>query len=136
MVDAMSVPDAAQPAEAREERDRQSPVHEPVVDDHVRDAERRHAGADADRDGRRRSVQVASDHHERRGDGGMQRRERVVRLEPAASVRVVRAMNAPERVVPNAIVEDASPWLHRRRDRQGDGEAEKDELHRRHEVTP
>jgi len=136
MVDAVSVPDAAQPGEAREERDRQSPVHEPVVDDHVRDAERRHAGANADGDGRCRSVQVASNHHERRGDGGMQRRERVVRLEPAASVRVVRAMNAPERVVPHAIVEDASPRLHRRRDGHRDGKAQDHELHRGHEGTP
>jgi hypothetical protein len=136
MVDAMSIPDAAQPGKAREERDRQPSVHEPVVHDHIGEAERGHAGTDADRDGRGRSVQVASNHHERGRDGGMQGGERIVRFEPTVSLRVMGTMNAPERVVPHAPVEDASPGLHRRGDRYRDGEPQQHELGRRHEVTP
>lgn len=132
----MSIPDATQPREAREEGDRQAAVHEPIVHDHVRETERSHSGADADRDRGRRSVQIAANHDERRRDGGVRRRERVVGLEPAAPVRVVRAMNAPERVVPHSSVEEASPGLHRGRDRQRDGEAEQDEPGGRHEVAP
>lgn len=131
----MSIPDAAQPGEAREERDRQPSVYEPVVNDHVGDAERGHAGTGADRDGCRRSVQVASNHHERGRDGGMHGGQRVVRLEPTVALRVVRTMDAPERVVPHAPVEDPSPGLHRRGDRYRDGETQQHELRRRHEVT-
>jgi hypothetical protein len=136
MVDAMSIPDAAQPGEASEERDRQPAVHEPVVHDHVGDAERGHAGADADRDGCRRSVQIAANHHERGREGRMHGGQDVVGLESPVALRVVRTMDAPERVVPHAAVEDPSPGLHRRGDRHRDGEAQQHELRRRHEVTP
>jgi len=136
MVDAMSIPDAAQPGKTGEEGDRKPSVHEPVVHDHVGDAERGHPGADADRDRRRGSVQIASNHHERGGDGRVRGGQRVVGLEATAPVRVVRPVNAPQRVVPHVPVEETSPGLHRRGDRQGHGETQQHELRRRHEVTP
>jgi hypothetical protein len=136
VVDAVSVADAPEPAVAGEERDREPAVDEPVVHEHVGEAEDRHPGAGADGDGRRGSVQIASNHDE----GGSDRRvgggEDVVGLEPASSLRVMRAVDAPERVVPHAIVEQARPGLHRRGDRQRDGAAEEDEPGRRHEGSP
>jgi hypothetical protein len=136
MVDAMSIPDAAEHGEAREEADRQSPVNEPIVHDHVADPEQGHAGAGADRDRRKSSVQIAANHDERSREGRMRRRERVVRLEASLTMRMMRPMDAPERVMPHAAVEQAGPGLHRHGDRERNGNAEQHELRGRHEVTP
>ena len=132
----MSVPDAAQPREAREEGDRQATVHEPIVHDHIRDPERSHSGADADRDRRRSSVQIASKHDEHRRDRRVRGGESVVDLEAAAPVRMMRAMDAPECMVPDVPVKQASPRLHRGSDRKGDSEPQEHERGRRHEVAP
>ena len=57
--------------------------------DHVREAEQRHTRPGADGRGRRKTVQVASDHDERRGDGGMGAGERVVGLETTLAAGVM-----------------------------------------------
>ncbi|GAC1551413.1 MAG: hypothetical protein NVS3B10_13960 [Polyangiales bacterium] len=135
MVHGMSVTDAAQRSDARKERDGKTAVHHPVVQEDVRQPEHRHA--DARPDGRRRckSVQIAPYHHERGSDGRVGGGEHVVSLEPSAPPGVMAAMNAPERVMPDASVEDASPRLHRRGDHQRDDRADDHVSHGAHEGT-
>jgi hypothetical protein len=127
VMDRVSVADPPHRVEAKEERDRQPPVHQAVVHDDVGEAEGRHAGADPDRHSGGDAVQVATHHDEDHRDRRVQRRERVVLLEAAAAARVVRAVYGPEPVVPHAAVEQARPRLHQRGDDEGDAGTDRDE---------
>ena len=109
----MSVADPAQRRDAQHERDGKAAVHQAVVDEHVSEAEQRHSGARSDCHDREKTVQVTPDHDERGGDRGVGRREGVVGLEAAGATRVMRAVDAPEAVVPQSPVQEARPGLHR-----------------------
>jgi hypothetical protein len=135
MVYRMSVSHAPQPRESCEEGHRQPAVNEAVVNDHVREAEGSHAAAGTDGDRRQRAVEVAAQHHEEHRDGRVSRRERVVQLEASLAARVMRAMDAPEPMVPHATVEEPRPGLHRAPDDAGDHRADEHPLERGHEVT-
>jgi hypothetical protein len=138
MVDEVRPADPAKDAEREERAHRKPFVHEPVVDEHVANTEERHPGTRSDEQGTCVSVELASDDDERCRDGGVEDRERVVPLETSGAWLVVRAMNAPERAVPDATVEEASPELHRRRDDGGRSRCA-DDLERRpaaHEAPP
>jgi len=135
VVHRMSVADPAEPREAAEPRDGQATVHQPVVDDDVRETEQRHSGTRADEHGGDEPMHVAANHHEAGRDGGVQGRERVVTLPPAASARMVRPMNRPQPPVPDAAVQEARPGLHQGRDDQRDGDANSDEGGRAHRVA-
>jgi hypothetical protein len=128
----MGIAHAAQPADASQEGDREPPVHEAIMHHDVGEAEDGHAGSRADGRSRDEPVHVASDHDERGGDGGVRRRERVVRLETPLAARMVRPMDAPERPVPHAAVEEARPWLHRGCHDQRERHAEQDVTERAH----
>jgi hypothetical protein len=132
----VSVADAAQPRDAAEERHRQPAVDEPVVDDDVGEPEDGHpdAGAEGERGGR--SVQIASDHHERRGGRRVTHGERVVELEAPAARRVVRAMHAPHGPVPEAPVEEPRPGLHHGGHDAPHQHGERDGGERAHEAAP
>jgi hypothetical protein len=136
VVDGVSVADAAQPRDAAEERHREPAVDEPVVDGDVGDPEDRHpdAGPEGDRGGR--SVQIASDHDERRGGRRVAHREGVVELEAPAAPRVVRAMHAPHGPVPDAPVEEPRPGLHHSGHDAPHERGERDERERAHVVAP
>jgi hypothetical protein len=131
----MSIADPAHARHAQEERDREATVHDAVVEDHVSDTEHRHSRARSDRDGGGDSMHVAPDHHERGGDRGMRGGQRVVGLEATRTASVVRAVNAPETMVPHAAVEQARPGLHGGGDYDGHEHAERDGRKRAHEVT-
>jgi hypothetical protein len=135
MVDGMSVAHAPEVRHAEQERDREAAVHEPVVDEDVRDAERRHSCARSDRERGRDSVQIASEHHEARGDRRVRGGERVVGFEAPAPAPVMGAMHVPQCMVPHASVEEARPRLHEGRHDHGEQHAGGDERERAHEVT-
>lgn len=106
--------------EARERGDGEPSVNEPVVHDEVRDAERRHADADAEDDlAKHPDVGTASVQDRDDRDRRVQHRERVVRLEAPASRPVMRTVHAPEDRVPCAPVEQRRPELHRHRHHDG-----------------
>jgi len=132
----VSITDAAQPGDAREEADGQAAVDEAVVHEHVSEPEDRHADSDANAGGRRRSVQIATNHHERGGDRRVRGREHVVALEAAPTTPVMRTMNAPQRGVPDASVEQPRPRLHGSRHHQRNRRAEQPLRLRAHGPTP
>jgi hypothetical protein len=131
----MSIADPAHARHAEEERHREAPVHDAVVEDHVGDTEQRHSRARSDRNSGGDSMHVAPDHHERRRDGGMRGGQRVVGLEATCATAVVRAMNAPETMVPNATMEEARPGLHRGGHEDRHQHANRHRRCRAHEVT-
>ena len=113
-------------------RERQTLVHEPVVAEDIRDAERRHPRPHPQRHVARYVVRrLKSPHDERSGDGGVEGRQRVVDLEPPLAPGVVRAVNDPERAVPHAPMEQRRPGFHRARRHEGDGDRDQ----RVHAVT-
>jgi len=131
----MSVADAAHTRHAQEERYREPSVHHAVVEDHVSDTERRHSRARSDRDRGGNPVHVATDHHERGRDRGMRGGERVVGLEATCATAVVRAVNAPQAMVPDAPVEQARPGLHGGGDEDRHEQTDRHGRRRAHEVT-
>jgi hypothetical protein len=131
----MSIADPPHARHAQEERDREPPMHDAVVNDHVSDAEHRHSRTRSDRDGGGDSMHVAPKHHERGRDRGMGGGQRVVGLEATRTTAVVRAVNAPEAMVPHAAVEQARPGLHGGGDEDRHEHAERDGRERAHEVT-
>ena len=135
MVHGVSVADAAQRSDSREEPDRQAAVDHPIVQEDVGEAEQRHAGSRAYRDGGGESVQVAPDHHESRSDRRVGGGQDVVSLEATAPAGVMRTMDAPQRVMPDVPVEEACPRLHRGGDHQRDGRAYREVRSERHEDT-
>jgi hypothetical protein len=110
-------------------------VHDAVVDDHVRDTEGRHSSARSDRDGGVESMHVAANHDERGGDGGVRSGQCVVGLEATGATAVVRAVNAPEAMVPHAPMEQACPGLHRGGHEDGHQHTDRYGRCRAHEVT-
>jgi hypothetical protein len=131
----MSGAHALQPLQPGEEAHRQAAVHEAVVHDDVREPEGGHArpGPDGNRCGQ--PPQVAAEHDEPGREWRVGRGEHVVELEAASPASVVRAMNSPQRTVPDASVEEARPGLHRECDDQRDGHADRDARDGRHEET-
>jgi hypothetical protein len=111
-MDPMSITHAPQPAAPSEEGDRQPAMHEPVVHHEIGETKGGHARAHADGNRRPRSVHIASDHDERGGDRRVRCREHVVRLETSTAPRVMRAVDAPEQMVPDLTVQYTSPRLH------------------------
>jgi len=132
MVHGVGIADAAQPGDPRQEAHRQAAVDEAVVHEQVGQPEARHADANADGGRRRRSVQIASNHHQRGGDRCVRGREHVVVLEAATTAAVMRAMDAPQRRMPHAPVEQARPWLHGARHHQRDRRAQQTLRQRAH----
>lgn len=133
MVDSVSLTNALQPLDAREERHGQAAVHEAVVHDDVGQTERRHPRTCANSHRRENSMHIASDHHERSGDRRVRDGERIIQLEAALPTSMVGAMDAPERSMPYASVEEARPWLHRGRDEQRDARTDDEARECRHE---
>jgi hypothetical protein len=133
VVDGMSVADPAHGRQAEQEADRQAPVHDAVVEEHVRETEERHARARSDRRSGEESVHVASDHDQCGGDGSVRGGERIVLLEAPRAARVMRAMDRVEPVMPHATVEEPRPGLHRGGDHQRDERPEHDGGQRRHD---
>jgi hypothetical protein len=132
VVDGVSLADAAEPADARQNADRKTPVHEAVVDHHVGDAERGHPGSEADRGRGEVAMQIASNHHQRRGHRRVRGGEGVVQLEAALAPSVVRAVDPPQGPVPDPAVEEAGPRLHGRRHHQRDRGSQQDRRERAH----
>lgn len=130
----MSVADRLEPREANQAPHGQTAVDEPVMNDHVGEAEGRHPRACTDRAGRQRSMQIASDHHEQCRGGRVGRGEDVVRLEATLAARVVRTMNVPQAVMPDAAVEKARPGFHRGRYDRRNERAERDGTDASHRV--
>jgi hypothetical protein len=133
VVDGMSVPDPAHRRQTEQKADRQAPVHDAVVEEHVRETEDRHAYARSDGGGGEEPVHVASDHDQGGRDRGVRGGEGVVLLEAPRAARVVRAMDRPEPVMPHATVEEPRPRLHRGGDHQRDERSDQDGGQRRHD---
>jgi hypothetical protein len=117
--------DLAEPAQAKKAAppDRQTAVHQAIVDQYVGEAEGGHAGADAEtqrRGERARELAADEDQHDRHRR--VHRREHVVALEAAVPRFVVRTVDRPERAVPHAAVKHAGPRLHQRGDDRRDGQ--------------
>jgi len=97
-------------------------VDQAVVDDDVRDSERAHPDADAERDlaGDPRGA-AASEENERDGDRRVKERQGVVGFEarPVGSRLVVRSMNSPKPRVPDPAVKQRRPEVHRHGDDDG-----------------
>jgi ribosomal protein L32 len=109
-------------------------VDETVMNDDIADAEKRHAAARADHRRAREPMKLASDDDERCGERSVEHRQGVVSLEAPGPGLVMRAMHCPERVVPNAAVEEARPRLHEDGDGEPDRDADAELSHeRRHE---
>jgi hypothetical protein len=131
----MSIADPAHARQSQQERDGEATVHHAVVENDVSDAEHRHSRTRSDRDGGRDSMHVAPDHHERGRDRSVRGGQRVVDLEATRTTAVVRAVNAPQAMVPHAAVEQACPGLHGGGDEDRDEHTERDGRKRAHEVT-
>ena len=128
----MSIADPAHARQAKQERNRKPAVHETVVHHHVGDTEERHSCARSDRQRREESMYVAPDHDERGRDGGVGRGESVVDLEAARTARVMRSVDAPQTVMPDAAVQETRPGLHRGGHHERHERAQQDGGERRH----
>ena len=126
MMNEMRAADPPEEAKPEEHAHRQTFVHEAIVNEHVPDSEQRHPGPRAHEQRAGVAVELASDDHERGGDRRMQEGERVVTLEPSDTRLVMRAMNVPETMVPDAPVEEAGPELHGRRNDDSHRDAGRD----------
>lgn len=119
MVVEVSATHTTKEAEPEERAHRQTLVDETVVDEHVPEAEERHADARADEHGAREAVELAPGDDQPGGDRRVEDRERVVALESSSARLVVRAMHGPERAMPDSAVEPTRPGLHRTGDHDG-----------------
>jgi hypothetical protein len=116
-----------------EPADGEAPVDESVVANDVGRPEQGHPHAGTDGDRARDAVRrLAPPDDQAGGDGCMERRQCVVRLEAAAPPLVMRAMDGPHRPVPRARMEERGPRLHRARD--DERRADRDE--RGHQLSP
>jgi hypothetical protein len=115
MMDPMGADDGAETAKSKKRRQRHPPVDEAVVYDEVRNAERAHPDAGAERglpgDARRAA---ASEENERDCDGSVENGQRVIRFESCTVPPrlVVRSMNVPKPRVPDAAMEKRGPEIH------------------------
>ncbi len=119
MVNEMRAADPPKEPKPEEHSGGQPLVHEAIVDEHVADAEQRHPGPRAHEQRACVAVELASDDHERGGDRRVKKGERVVALEPSDARLVMRAVDVPETVMPDAAVKKACPELHGRRGDHG-----------------
>jgi hypothetical protein len=130
MVDEMSRADALEVGELREEADRQSLVHEAVVDDEVGEAEQGHSRSDADQNRADRAVdELAAPDDEPHRDRDVEAREQIVSFESAESRSMMRLVDRPQRAVPDLAVEEACPWLHEAGHHDRAEDAERDRAH-------
>lgn len=125
MMHAMRVDDAAEIRAAREVPHREAPMHEPVMNDDIRDAERRHAEPCREDDLAERARSGAASVE----NGGyrnwrVKEREGVVPFKATPSRLVVGAVHAPERAVPDAAVQKSRPQVHRHEDDQAGDQPE------------
>ena len=126
MVDEMCAADTTKDAQGEEPLHGEPPVNEAVVDENVADPEERHPDTGADGKRARVAVELAAGDDERSGQGRVEHGERVILLEPTDARLVMRPVQAPEAMMPDAPVEEARPELHRRRhDARRDGRGDR-----------
>jgi len=131
VVDHVRRADAGEPAQLAQRLHRQASVREAVVHDQVSDPEQAHPEAGAkDQIGREPRLGAAAVEDGGDRDRRVQRAERIVVLEHAAALVVVRAVDAPEDRVPHAPVQQHRPQIHEHRDGEPHRDANDPRIHR------
>lgn len=112
VMNVMRANDAAQALRAEEKANRKTTVDEAIVDEEIPDREDRHAKAHTKRDVFADRMTGRAPQDERDRDRCVNEREKIIPFEATLLRLVMRAMNAPERAMPEAAVEKACPQLH------------------------
>lgn len=120
VVHSMCVRDTANPRKAREPTDGKSTMHDPVVHQEIREAER--GGAETDAEGHfagRADRTAATVQDERDRERRVEERQSVVQFERALPRTMMRAMDGKENAMPEAAMEKARPEIHQHGDHEG-----------------
>ena len=119
MVDIVRLLDGTYVRQLAQPADRQTPMHEAVVNHQIRDTKDARTDADTkhdlthDADGPDATIQ-----NERDGERRVQGTEHVVRFEVSVSADVVALMHEPQPLMPDAAVQQGCPQVHEHSDDQ------------------